>query len=64
MNGLRPRTQFARLVVHADCDAADLLFVPTRVMGAEQQFTAARIEAESASTEDPSFEGPLPAPSA
>jgi hypothetical protein len=40
MNGRRPRTQFARLVVHADCDAADLLFVLTRVMGAEQQLTA------------------------
>src|SRR3954447_22020399 len=42
MNGRRPRTQCARLVVHADRDAADLLFVLTRVMGAEQQFTAAR----------------------
>jgi hypothetical protein len=42
MNGRRPRTQFARLVVDADCDAADLLFVLTRVMGAEQQLIAAR----------------------
>src|SRR3954468_23770332 len=42
MNGRRPRTQCARLVVHADRDAADLLFVLTRVMGAEHQFAAAR----------------------
>ena len=42
MNGRRPRTQFARLVVHADRDAVDLLFVLARVMGAEQQFVSAR----------------------
>jgi hypothetical protein len=41
MTGRRPRTQFARLVVHPDRDAADLVFVLTRVVGAEQQFTAA-----------------------
>jgi hypothetical protein len=28
--------------VHADRDAADLLFVLARVMGAEQQFVSAR----------------------
>jgi hypothetical protein len=41
MNGRRPRTQLGRLVVHADCDATDLMFVLTRVMGAEQQLAAA-----------------------
>jgi hypothetical protein len=41
MNGRRARAQCARLVVHADRDAADLLFVLTGVMGAEQQLAAA-----------------------
>src|SRR4051794_8079771 len=42
MDGRRPRTQFACLVLHADRDATDLLPVLARVMGTEEQFTPAR----------------------
>src|SRR3954470_23692291 len=41
MNGWRLRTQFAGLVVHADCDAADVLLVLARVMGDEPQLAGA-----------------------
>jgi len=41
MDGRRPRTQSACLVMHANRDAVELLPVLTRVMGAEEQLAPA-----------------------